>query len=177
MSHNSATVGQRVQPSCSLSGHSVSWCADLIPFAAAPTLNCAVHRPCTLKKGLVLDLTSSACEILSRGVERVKLVAIGGSPWLAACDVGQLVLGFCLVTPAWMLRLSSFAARCRIEDTRVRDFQDRCTAHRCCALSFNKTNKKHSTHLLRHQGYCLLLEPGMWRGVSACSAFVATKGI
>lgn len=36
VSHNSTTIGQRVQPSCSLSGHSARWFTDLIHFA--PTL-------------------------------------------------------------------------------------------------------------------------------------------
>lgn len=33
VSHNSTTVGQHVQPSCSLSGHRVRWYRDLIHFA------------------------------------------------------------------------------------------------------------------------------------------------
>lgn len=38
VSHNSTTVGQRVQPSCSLSGRSVSWYTNLIHFALTLTL-------------------------------------------------------------------------------------------------------------------------------------------
>lgn len=39
LSHNSTTVGHRVQPSCSLLGHSVRWYTNLIHFALALTLN------------------------------------------------------------------------------------------------------------------------------------------
>lgn len=42
-SHNSTTVGQRVQPYCSLSGRRVSWYKNLIHFALALTLNSLSH--------------------------------------------------------------------------------------------------------------------------------------
>lgn len=44
VSHNSTTAGQRVQPCCSLSCHSVRWYTHLIHFALTP--NSSTHSLC-----------------------------------------------------------------------------------------------------------------------------------
>lgn len=155
MSHNSATVGQRVQPSCSLSGHSVSWCAHLIHFAAAPTLNSA----CTLKKGRVLYLISATCEILQCGASQTcTWTPVSFGILLSYACILDASLGF-----IWS-KMQQRARGCMI--ARIDVLLDSAVL---CHFK-RQTKKNQNTHLLRHQGYCLLLNPGTWHSVSAATS-------